>query len=360
MAFCDWPADGLSGPETKVLDIRTQATILAVPACGGSLGPSGLAWEDTNSGLLKVSPLPDQHLKPRHEGNPFASASFDANVGASKPWQGEWVFTEPLTVCSADIRNGTGSIVRTLPCDDRYTKLGEAVIAWDGKDSTGRTVPSASYTWTLTAGDADGAAVDTDGTSALSSGKISVKGVDPLSLTATPTPTITGTAKVGYRLMANPGTWGPAPVTLSYQWYRSGVAITGATGSSYLLTASDRTKAMTVKVTGSKAGYTTVARTSAATTAVATGTLTATPTPTITGTAKVGYRLTANPGTCGPAPVTLSYQWYRSGVAITGATGSSNLLTASDRTKAMTVKVTGSKAGYTTVARASAATTSVQ
>jgi hypothetical protein len=42
---------------------------------------------------------------------------------------------------------------------------------------------------------------------------------------------VTGTAKVGYRLIAVPGTWGPAPVTLKYQWYRSGVAILGVTAA---------------------------------------------------------------------------------------------------------------------------------
>ncbi|OFI38547.1 hypothetical protein BIU82_04300 [Arthrobacter sp. SW1] len=177
------------------------------------------------------------------------------------------------------------------------------------------------------------------------------------TLTA-PTPTITGTAKVGYTLTANAGTWGPAPVTLAYQWFRSGVAITGATAATYVQTSADLGKTMTVQVTGTKTGYTTAARTSAATAAVAAGTLTA-PAPTITGTKKVGYRLTANAGTWGPAPVTLAYQWFRSGVAITGATASTYTLTASDLGKTMTVRVTGSKAGYTTVAKTSAATTAV-
>ncbi|MEW1954929.1 carboxypeptidase regulatory-like domain-containing protein [Terrabacter sp. NPDC080008] len=179
------------------------------------------------------------------------------------------------------------------------------------------------------------------------------------TLTATPTPKITGTVKVGYRLTATPGTWSPAPVTLGYQWRRNGVAITGATGSTYLLGAADRTTKITVTVTGRKAGYTTIARTSAATVAVATGTLTATPTPKITGTTRVGYRLTATAGTWSPAPVTLSYQWRRNGVAITGATGSTYLLTRYDKGKHLTVTVTGRKAGYTTIARTSAQTVAI-
>jgi hypothetical protein len=172
------------------------------------------------------------------------------------------------------------------------------------------------------------------------------------------TPTVTGTAKVGSTLTAAAGTWGPTPVTLAYQWYRSGVAISGATATTYALTASDLGKAMTVKVTGSKASYASTAKTSAATTAVAAGTLTA-PTPTISGTKAVGNTLTIVPGTWGPAPVTLAYQWYRSGVAISGATASTYKLTTTDQTKTMTVRVTGTKSGYTTVAHTSAATTAV-
>ncbi|MFC7490547.1 MULTISPECIES: carboxypeptidase regulatory-like domain-containing protein [unclassified Knoellia] len=177
------------------------------------------------------------------------------------------------------------------------------------------------------------------------------------ALTA-PTPTITGTAKAGSRLTANPGTWGPAPVTLAYQWRRAGVAITGATASSYVLTGTDTGKTITVTVTGTKSGHTSVARTSAATAVIAAGTLTA-PTPTITGTRTVGYTLTATPGTWGPAPVTLAYQWYRAGVAISGATASTYKLTTTDQGKTLTVRVTGSKTGYTAVAKMSAATTAV-
>ncbi|WP_461050906.1 beta strand repeat-containing protein [Terrabacter koreensis] len=183
--------------------------------------------------------------------------------------------------------------------------------------------------------------------------------VGPGLLTPAPTPTISGTAQVGLRLTANPGTWGPLPVTLKYQWLRNGVAVTGATASSYVPTPSDRTARMSVTVTGLKTGYSAVAHTSAQTLAVATGVLTPTPVPKITGTVKVGYRLTATAGTWGPLPVTLKYQWRRNGVAITGATASTYLLGAGDRTARMTVTVTGMKTGYTTVAKTSLATLAV-
>lgn len=86
----------------------------------------------------------------------------------------------------------------------------------------------------------------------------------PAKLTKTPVPKISGTATVGKTLTAKAGTWAPAKVTLKYQWLRSGKAISKATKSTYKLVASDKRKKVTVKVTGSKSGYTSVAKTSAA------------------------------------------------------------------------------------------------
>ncbi|MET3919890.1 serine protease [Arthrobacter sp. UYEF20] len=182
--------------------------------------------------------------------------------------------------------------------------------------------------------------------------------IPKLSLTAAPVPIVAGTTKVGSTLTAAAGTWSPAPVTLSYQWYRSGVAITGATAATYKPTASDAGKTMTVRVTGSKSGYSTAARTSVPTATITARALTA-PTPSVTGTVKVGSTLTAAAGTWSPAPVTLSYQWYRSGAAITGATAATKKLTASDTGKTMTVRITGTKTGFTTATKTSAATRAV-
>lgn len=63
--------------------------------------------------------------------------------------------------------------------------------------------------------------------------------------------------------------WGPAPVTLTYQWKANGVAITGAPASTYKPVAGDAGKTLTVTVTGSKAGYTTFYKTSGVTPKIA-------------------------------------------------------------------------------------------
>ncbi|AND17689.1 fibronectin type III domain-containing protein [Rathayibacter tritici] len=172
------------------------------------------------------------------------------------------------------------------------------------------------------------------------------------------TPTITGTAKVGSTLTAKPGTWGPSPVTLAYQWKANGTALSGATAATYTPTSATIGKAITVAVTGSKSGYAGASKTSAATGAVVAGTLSAA-TPSVTGTAKVGSTLTAKPGTWGPSPVTLTYQWKANGTALSGATAATYRPTSATVGKTITVTVTGKKTGYATATRSSAATAAV-
>lgn len=173
------------------------------------------------------------------------------------------------------------------------------------------------------------------------------------TLTSAPVPQISGTGNMGSALTALVGSWGPAPVSLAYQWFRDGAPIAGATGKTYSPVAADAGKNITVRVTGSKSGYTSVARTSAP--KAMTALLTKAPTPLISGTGRVNSALTALVGTWAPAPVTLSYQWYRNGNAIPGATAKIYMPTAADAGKSITVKVTGSKQGYTPSARLSAA-----
>ncbi|QUC00041.1 hypothetical protein [Cellulosimicrobium cellulans] len=83
----------------------------------------------------------------------------------------------------------------------------------------------------------------------------------------TAAPVVVGTAQVTRTLTARPGSWSPA-ASFSYQWKRNGVAIAGATRSTYKLTAADQGRRITVTVTGKRAAWVTASRTSAATAAV--------------------------------------------------------------------------------------------
>jgi len=172
------------------------------------------------------------------------------------------------------------------------------------------------------------------------------------------TPKIMGKTRVGEILTATTVGWGPIDVQLSYQWYRSGKKITGATAATYTLTKSDKGKKLTVKVTGEHDGYFSVAKTSKSTAKVKSGILVAAR-PTIEGAAVVGSPLTANPGVWGPAGVTLSCQWYRSGKKISKASQPVYTPVKADLGKKITVKVTGRLAGYTTAVKASVPTVKV-
>ena len=105
---------------------------------------------------------------------------------------------------------------------------------------------------------------------------ITIAAVTTAAATSTPSvtgpaPTVSGTLVVGSVLTADPGTWSQAPVTLTYQWYRSGTAITGATASTYRLTEADRTRPMTVVVIGRRTGYAARGHVSKATTPCSAG-----------------------------------------------------------------------------------------
>ena len=55
--------------------------------------------------------------------------------------------------------------------------------------------------------------------------------------------------RVGATLTAKVGTWTPASATTSVQWLRNGTAISGATGTTYTLTAADAGKRVAARVT---------------------------------------------------------------------------------------------------------------
>ncbi len=64
-------------------------------------------------------------------------------------------------------------------------------------------------------------------------------------------PAISGTALVGRRLTCSSGRWDHNPTRLTYRWNRAGVAISGATSSTYTLVAADGARPITCTVTAS-------------------------------------------------------------------------------------------------------------
>ena len=205
--------------------------------------------------------------------------------------------------------------------------------AIDGATAASYTVTSADVGSTLVA--------------AVASGSQTVLSLPTAVVTAPPGPTIagrpsvTGTLQRGQRLLARPGTWvSSGTVSYAFQWYRCDASaahchsIHGATKPSYLQVAKDvgQTLGLTVRATdstGTATAYAPVAGVVAAS-----GALAATRQPTLT---VAGRKLTVRPGTWSGKPGALTYAWLRcnpNGRAcsgITGAAGSSYVLTADDR-----------------------------
>lgn len=250
----------------------------------------------------------------------------------------------------------------TLPSISGVARVGSTLTAhpgsWGGR-------PALTYQWLANGARITGA---TRATLALGSGyknktiTLAVtgtkKGYDPVSAVSTPTakvgsgvlqvaaPTITGTLASGSTLTAKPGTWTRA-TAFTYQWYAGGKAIGKATKPTYKLTSAQVGKRITVKVTGTKTDYVTAAKTSAASPKVAKAA-----TPLISGVKKKGQTLSAKPGTWTKG-TKFSYQWLADGKTISKATRSTLKLTSALAAKSITVRVTGTKTGYATVAKTS-------
>ena len=166
-------------------------------------------------------------------------------------------------------------------------------------------------------------------------------------------PTISGTAQVGHALTADTSGIGDADgltnVSYTYQWLADDTGIDGATSSTYTLQSSDNGKAIKVRVNFTDDAGNAESLTSAGTSAVASkDNITASGLPAISGTARVGYTLTADtsgiadPDGLGRFPY--AYQWIRSDggadAAIAGATESTYTPTDDDAGKTIKVRVT--------------------
>ncbi|WP_328488405.1 hypothetical protein [Streptomyces zaomyceticus] len=176
------------------------------------------------------------------------------------------------------------------------------------------------------------------------SGSVVVKGLAPKP---TKVPYMSGATRVGNRMTAVVGSWSPAPTSYAYQWRANGVAITGATGSTYVVPASVVGKKLTVTVTAHRTGHLSGAHTTVGYTVAAGLAPKATTAPYLTGTVKVGRTLTLNRGTWTPAPTSYAYQWYANGRAISGATKTSFTPAAAQRGTRITVRVTAYRTGHT-------------
>lgn len=153
----------------------------------------------------------------------------------------------------------------------------------------------------------------------------------PIFPSNTIAPVISGATALGSVLTSTTGTWTgiPAP-TFSYQWKRGITNITSATNSTYTLVVGDSAQNITCVVTATNTSGSANA-TSNVITAQTYSIPSNTIAPVISGTTTLGSVLTSTTGTWtgNPAP-TFTYEWYRNGLPIFGATSSTYTLMAID------------------------------
>ncbi|MEE3126499.1 MAG: hypothetical protein VX494_04745, partial [Actinomycetota bacterium] len=175
---------------------------------------------------------------------------------------------------------------------------------------------------------------------------VSLDGTDPTKLVNKNEPTVTGTAQVGRTLTADNGDWTNAP-TFTYQWLADGTDITGATSRTYLLTAGEEGKVVSVEVTARRDGFEPVTIESDSTNPVAKGVFTNSEKPSVTGTVRPGSTVAALPGSWSPSTgVSYDYQWLLDGAPISGATASTYLVEEDDVDKLLGIRVTATAPGY--------------
>ncbi|WP_405862473.1 PPC domain-containing protein [Streptomyces sp. NBC_01515] len=130
----------------------------------------------------------------------------------------------------------------------------------------------------------------------------------------------------------------------------AGKTLTATTDS---VSADNRTLTATVDLTGAATGtwnvsvFTNCCEYGSGTFTVTQPTLTNTAAPKITGTAKVGAKVTAGNGSWSATPSSYTYQWKADGKAISGATASTYTIAAAQLGKKLTVTVTAAKSGWT-------------
>jgi alpha-tubulin suppressor-like RCC1 family protein len=198
----------------------------------------------------------------------------------------------------------------------------------------------------------------------------------PVQAVNTVQPSISGTAQVGQTLTANDGTWTGTPTpTFTYQWYTCTAKITSATQTvpgtcseisttenTLELTSAHAGKYMTVEVTGTSTGTDPVSWLAISTATTVKMRAVNTVRPSISGTARVGKRLTVNKGTWTGTPTPkFTRKWYACTAKIArstqtipgtcqliaGATKATFKLTAAQKNKFIAVQVTGRSRGTT-------------
>ncbi len=308
------------------------------------------------TGQITFAGLPVSYAPPMASGTATVGSTWTALSGAwgMDPWNGNAVTVGYTWVrCSQPTANSMTSGAPSW-CTPIAGATSDTYVATDAD--------AGKYLTVVVTGTGEGG---TTYTVAATSGVITA--APPMN---TVTPTVSGSAAVGSTWTATRGTWTGAtstplnwlrctsPITSGFTTVPAGCSvIAGATSTTYVATASDGGKYLTVQVAGNgAAGYALAGALNS--TAIISTVPVNTVAPSVSGAATAGSTWTANTGTwtgsptfaiywlrCA-APVTTTFTTVPAGCsAITGATGPTYTATGADAGKYLTVQVAGNGSG---------------
>ena len=277
---------------------------------------------------------------------PTAPLDLTAAPGA-QPETLDVAWNAPSSDGGSDITGYTVEWKLTTGSWDTPADVSQTTVTGTGHTITGLTGDVEYTVRVLAANNAGNGPLSTD--AAATPAAVPEEPLEPVNNAPTGLPTISGTPQVDQTLTASTSGIGDQDglenVSYSHQWLADGSTLEGATGATLLLTSRHQGKAISVRVSFSDDAGNAESLTSAATGVVA-AKPNSEPTglPAITGTPQVGETLTADTSSIddedGLTNVSYRYQWMAGGSDISGATGSSHLLTTSEQGQTVQVRVT--------------------
>lgn len=163
--------------------------------------------------------------------------------------------------------------------------------------------------------------------------------IAPGTLNGLSSPAISGTVQVGQTLSVSTPQVAPTPASTSVQWFSNGVAIPGATTTTFTPTQDQNGTILTASVTASRVAFNPLTTVSAATIPVISPPIVLSAAGGISGQHLTRSPMAASPGTYDPADANVAYQWLRNGTPIAGATSQTYIPGAADLAQKLGVTV---------------------